>query len=634
METPTRRDAGCILNLVVMSRFFSCLAWIILVLPIGLRAQDRCASVPTYTYCDLVFELNDQEAAAHPNPFTSVTLDVEFRSPRHRTFLMPSFWDGGRRIVVRFTPAGEGQWDYRVNSNITRFDGKQGSVQATASDSPGFIRVANVHHFQYTEGLKPHLWMGDTCYRFGFLDMALLRQIADTRSAQKFNHLRGLALGFQEDAAKIFPKPDQPKVEHFQALDERILYLNQKGIVVDLVLGADQDNLAQLFPTWQDRERYIRYMIARYSPMNITWQGVQEFEEYTDGRGLLKEIGKLLKENDPFSHPRSTHAVTTSAPLIDDGWMNYITYQSHSDELGSVEHQLYAAPQVNAEFAYENSGAGASHDHHVDTDTFRKRLWNASMNGQYPTYGNTGTYGGRKFQVDAKYLDAPGAKQMTAWFDFFSATRHWDLEPYFDVDGGRALALESVEYIVYVEKPGPVEMLVEKKSYDVAWFNPINGEWTREKKEFKGDRFMGQPPTLDHDWVLLVSREGRKEGMLKSYKFESRRVILQEPESDPKNVPFEIIAPTGDKLAMGDTIPFAAKVTKETRATKAMKWLWTAEVSADLRGYRIVGSGQQGTWKLPAGVATKFPATMHLRLYGLNGVGKLYFLDKIFELSQ
>ena len=44
---------------------------------------------------------------------------------------------------------------------------------------------------------------------------------------------------------------------------------------------------------------------------------------------------------------------------------------------------------------------------------------------------------------------------MTVWFDFFSDTRHWELEPYFDVDGGRALALEGIEYVVYVEKPGP-----------------------------------------------------------------------------------------------------------------------------------------------------------------------------------
>ncbi|MFN9460227.1 MAG: patatin-like phospholipase family protein, partial [Acidobacteriota bacterium] len=35
---------------------------------------------------------------------------------------------------------------------------------------------------------------------------------------------------------------------------------------------------------------------------------------------------------------------------------------------------------------------------------------------------------------------------------------------------GGILALEGVEYIVYIEKPSvPVEVLVEKHSYDVYW---------------------------------------------------------------------------------------------------------------------------------------------------------------------
>ena len=39
---------------------------------------------------------------------------------------------------------------------------------------------------------------------------------------------------------------------------------------------------------------------------------------------------------------------------------------------------------------------------------------------------------------------------MTVWYDFFyNDTRYWELEPYYDVDGGRALALEDTEYVVY-----------------------------------------------------------------------------------------------------------------------------------------------------------------------------------------
>src|SRR5882672_11464024 len=116
-----------------------------------LRAQTPCPATPLYSPCDIVFELNDAEVAAHPNPYLTVDIRIEFRSPRHRTYLLPAFWDGGRRMVVRFSPTEAGDWVYRVTSNVADFDGKTGSFTAAASTVPGFIRAANVHHWAYTE---------------------------------------------------------------------------------------------------------------------------------------------------------------------------------------------------------------------------------------------------------------------------------------------------------------------------------------------------------------------------------------------------------------------------------------------------------------------------------------------------
>jgi len=365
--------------------------------------------------------------------------------------------------------------------------------------------------------------------------------------------------------------------------------------------------------------------------MMITWQGVQEFEEYDDGRALLKEIGEYLKKYDPYSQPRTTHTTATSGSLLPDGWMNYVLYQSSSNALGAIERQILQAPLVNAEFAYEDSGAGKSHPHHVDSADFVRRLWNSTMNGQYPTFGNTGLYGGRKFDVDTKYLDSPGAKAMTAWHDFFSDTRFWELQPYFDVDGGRALSLDGVEYIVYLEKPGPVRVVTEKKKYEVYWFRPLTGEMINEKKDYKGEVFEGSPPDDKSDWVLHLSRDGRKQGMLKSWKFASRRVFRQEVELSPEKVPFTIEAPAGETVAVGKPVAFRAKLTRETKASKAMLYLWTVEATANGRGYRVLGDAPDGQFRIPEGVAAQYPAVLHLRLYGINGNGKVYALDRIVK---
>jgi hypothetical protein len=601
-----------------------------LVAAAALHAQDAspCNNTPAYSTCELVFELSEAAAAKNPEPYKTVDLKAEFRSPRHRTLALPAYWDGGRRMVVRFAPTEAGDWDYRVTSNTPEFDGKVGKFTAAASPSPGFIHPENMHHWAYTErdarGLyQAHLWMGAAELGFASEDDAAFRAAADARAGQKFNHLRGFVSGQGADSA--FQDSDTPNLQHFRRLDERVRYLNSKGITADLILAADGTSLAKAFPSWQQRRRALRYLVGRYAAMHVTWQGVQYFEDSVDARALLKETGLVLKELDGYQHPRTSGARVTSAPLLDDGWMDFAAYGNTDDQIGAIEHQLYAVPFVNFDCGREDSGAGKSAAGDLDTAAYRKRLWNATMNGQSPTFANSG--------AGAQYANSPGAKQMTVWYDFFfNDTRYWELEPYFDVDGGRALALEDTEYVVYVEKPGPLELVVEKHGYDIYWVNPIDGQFTKGK--FKGDHFTGAPPDTSHDWVLHVVREGRVEGMNKSYKFESRDIVLQEVESNSPKVPFAIEQPAASDMNVRVGPPYAAKLIKETRATRSMMWLWTGEVSADGQGYRVLATGQKGIMRPLSGIAKNFPAVMHLRVYGMNANGKVYAIDRAFGLNQ
>jgi hypothetical protein len=592
----------------------------------ALAAQSPCANTAAYSTCEIVFELSEQAAARHPEPYKTVELRAEFRSPRHRTLAIPAYWDGGRKMVVRFAPTEAGDWDYRLSSNVAEFDGKTGSFAAAASASQGFIHPENVHHWAYTErtatGLyQAHLWMGATDLRFAFEDDAAFRATADARAAQKFNHLRGWVMS-ATDAA--YQGPDAPDLAVFRRMDERIKYLNSKGITADLMLATDTASLVKMFPAWEQRRRFLRYLVGRYAAMHVTWQGVEYFEDSVDARPLLKELGKVLKELDGYQHPRTSGARVTSAPLLDDGWMDFAAYGTHEDQIGAIEHQLYGVPFVNLDFGREDSGAGKTGANDLDAAAFRKRVWNATMDGQAPTYANTGS--------GAQYANSPGAKQMSVWFEFFNDTRYWELEPYFDVDGGRALALEDTEYVVYIEKPGPLELVVEKHGYDVYWVNPIDGEVTKSKS-FKGDHFTASPPDLSHDWVLHVVREGRMEGMNKSFKFESRDIVLQEVESNSPKVPFTVEQPNAD-FNIRVAPPYAAKLTRESRATRTMMWLWTGEVSADGQGYRVLATGPTGVMRPLTGIAKNFPAIMHLRVYGMNANGKVYAIDRAFQLNQ
>ena len=498
-------------------------------------------------------------------------------------------------MVIRFTPTEAGQWTYRVSSNLPAFDGKESMFNAAASDAPGFINVANVHHWA-TDNKKAHLWMGFIADRFAFASSAEFSAQLDQAAQNKFNHFRGSILGNTKDRAQVYLGPDRPNPGYFDELDRRIAEIHKRGITTDLMLASDPDCINALFPDWQSRERFIRYVVARYSSFNVTWQGLEEFETYPDGRVLLKELGLDLKKLDPYQHPRSSNSKMTSSPLLSDGWMDFVIEGSQDDAVGSVEHQFYPVPFVGV--------------------TDARHLWNSTMDGEYPEFRG----------------DNPNVAKY--WFDFMADTRHWELEPYFDVDGTRAVALEDVEYVNYIEHPGPpVEVRVEKHGYDIQWMNPATGE-SLEQKKYNGEHFTGEAPDASHPWVLYIAREGHKEGMLKSYKFESRPVPVQEIETDLKKIPLEIVAPPGNTLEAGKPVQFSIKLTRETRATRAMMFLWSGEVAADGRGFRVLGVGSSGTFSVPPSIAANFPAVLSIHLTALNANGKAYQTDRVYQLNK
>ena len=123
-------------------------AFILALLAPGLRAQTPCNNTPAYSVCEMTFDL---PANVHPNPYATVELRVDFRSPRRHTYAIPAFWDGGRRMIARFAPTEGGAWDYQITSNIAEWNDKTGSFTAASSEGKGFLLAANVHHWMYTE---------------------------------------------------------------------------------------------------------------------------------------------------------------------------------------------------------------------------------------------------------------------------------------------------------------------------------------------------------------------------------------------------------------------------------------------------------------------------------------------------
>src|SRR4029077_5659205 len=105
--------------------------------------------------------------------------------------------------------------------------------------------------------------------------------------------------------------------------------------------------LASIPADRQQRERYMTDIAARFSALNITWMGVPAFENLPGGKAILKDAGALLAKLDPYNHPRTSMAETTSSAPLGDKWMSLLSYGTPDPNVGGVEHQFYAMPAVN-----------------------------------------------------------------------------------------------------------------------------------------------------------------------------------------------------------------------------------------------------------------------------------------------
>jgi len=555
--------------------------------------------------CELAFTWNTGDLPASASPYQQDLLNVEFRSPSHTTVLVHAFWNGGHNLIVRFSPTESGSWAYRITSAIRRYDNHESTFTVAPTANPGFVSVANLRHW-WTTNKQPHLWLAAAVPFLG-IDQPAMETWLDARKHDGFTHIRGTLLTLGQTLKPLTPD-GEPNNAYFAELDKRILAAANRDFTLDLILADDSFLQSGFLANGEAREPLVRYLVARYGSLNVTWQGIEHFEDVPGSRALLKDLNTLVKKYDGYDHPRSTDARITSSPLQRDGWMNYLIEACPNPQLGAVEHQFTQAPEIHV-------------INETNPEQFRQALWTATTNGEYPSVSY------QSLQNEAN------VKAVQIWFHVVSDTRHWELEPYFDVDGARATGLNEVEYLAYAAHPGIVEITLPKHKYNPVWINPITGEEI-PLKDYKGEVFSQQTPENTHDWVLQVPREGHKASMLKSYYFESQSPPIQEIEYDPAKIPFTIAAPPADAFNPAIPTPFEAKLTRAARATRLVQYIWWGEIAGGPAGARVLGVGPAGTFEIPKDLLNGSASDLNIRVQAINSYGKAYELDKVYQLTQ
>ena len=237
---------------------------LLLFVAVPLFSQTPCEGTPAYSPCEIVFELSAADLAAHPNPYATAQLHAEFRSPHFKTYSLPPFWDGARKLIIRFTPTEGGQWTYRTTSNIAAFDAKDGTFNAGSSD---FSRLRKRRQFPPLGHRRQEAAPVDGLRRGSFRlpEPAGIRPARDAEAAQnKFTHFRGsIGKGPRRSQPRLYRSRQTLNSAYFDELDRRVLAVHKRGLTIDLILASNPDYITSLFPDWQSRDRFISYAVAR-----------------------------------------------------------------------------------------------------------------------------------------------------------------------------------------------------------------------------------------------------------------------------------------------------------------------------------------------------------------------------------
>ncbi len=108
---------------------------------------------------------------------------------------------------------------------------------------------------------------------------------------------------------------------------------------------------------------------------------------------------------------------------------------------------------------------------------------------------------------------------------------------------------------------------------------------------------------------------------------------MQEVEVSAQKVPFRWWSRPAIRSRCERPPAYAVKLTRETHATRSMLYLWTADIAAESQGYRVIGTGEKGVFQIPANLTSHYPAVFHVRLFGMNAIGKVYSVDRTYQLT-
>lgn len=482
------------------------------------------------------------------NPFT-ILVDIHFVSPSGKTFVVPAFYNGngsgnmtGNKWKGHFSTGTVGEWTFSTVSLDPLLNGIKGHFTIIPSPScemytkgempdfscTGRLEYVGGHYLRFANndywikgGIDdPENFIGDA-----FGDWSAKKEAIDFLSQKGVNSIYVITNNIDGDRKDTWPwlgdtqneakaNSSRFNLAKLQAWDEFFTYVQEKGIVLHIVLNDDS--------AWNgyDHGLYYREMVARFGhhPALIWNIGEEANEIYSDQRQIA--LAKALQELDPYNHPITVHR-KSDWPFLGNTNFDLTSIQigNGANDFSTVELPDYY--QIVTD--HRESSIDAGHPIPVMVDEIplvtsvdqnsRRKMRTEVL---YPIY-----FAGGNFEMH--YYDIYGQGGTVSiqdlnpiLDDMYHARAFMENLPFYEMqpckssllDGSDQYCLEKpgIVYALYIPKGGSFNLDLTKLDgyFRMQWINPRLGETVTTDYMIGGKSYDLISPD-DEDWALRIN---------------------------------------------------------------------------------------------------------------------------------
>ena len=492
--------------------------------PEDLAQSNRPLRVPQFSVVELVV----QGQQVLPDPFGEPLLLVEVTGPgESRT--VEGFFDGdgqggqsGNIWKARFCPNRPGIWKWKaiqqVNGAISRPE-VEGEIECIVSGEPGPL-VTLGSHFELA-GAEPFSEVplssgAGPLYLVGnFLDLAhglrstqtfFAESTTDAQRTLILNRQRNLhdvnfinfylANRGDYDWQSVTPwvgngkKSDKTRFDlsRWKMYEEWIEGVGREGMLVCLWFFADDSGFSSL--SRAERERYLRYAMARTSAFSHTFYmiGLEYEEAFSDD--VMREMGEFLSRHNPWSRLISTHMIEGGEwNFRDERWAHFITSQAGNES--KAERVNGNARKFDREFSIPHLSVEFGHLRSDFDVALLQRTWANLCGGAAGSGTGSGLKSLQRFLRESR-VPFQRMNPRNDLVDQGGMTRFCLAEP-------------GHHYLVYSMSGNP-HLRVDGDHLRGVWYDPYDSEskWGTEfPVEARDQEFVSPDPS--RDWVLWIS---------------------------------------------------------------------------------------------------------------------------------